>query len=218
VATPEQDPQDVLREEILGDARKQAERALRRAQQDAGALVAKAEAASALERERLLSQARTTAERHTALVLASVPVEAGRMRAARIETLLQSVHDEARKTLERRAVVLSREDLLGLAANAARSMAGERFVLQISSAEHATLGDGWLGKVRRLAGKPDLEIQLGDDLSEGEVGLVLRDDTGRQVVDHRLTARLGRMWPALRIAIAARLGFLEQDAPAEKSS
>jgi hypothetical protein len=34
---------------------------------------------------------------------------------------------------------------------------------------------------------------------------LVRDADGRQVVDNRLVARLERLWPALRLAIGARL-------------
>ncbi len=217
MATPDQNPQDVLRQEIIGDARRQAERTLRRARQDAEAIIARAEADSSRERARLLDQARAGAERRTALVLAKVPVETGRMRSARIESLLQDIHDEARRRLKARDGVCSREDLIRLAAEAARGMEGVHFVLQLPAAARLMLGDAWLPEVSRLAGKPDLDVQLAADLADDDAGLILRDRAGRQIWDSRLAVRLTRMWPALRVETALLTALLEPVSPAENT-
>lgn len=206
-----QNAQDVLRQEIIDDARRQAERVLRRARREAEELLGKAGGEAAAERERLLAQARAEAARRTGLVLARVPVESGRLRATRIEAVLQSLHDEARRRLEACAGVGERAALLALLAAAAGGMEGDDFVARLSPADRRTLGAEWLAELRRLTGKPALQVELGEELGAGQAGPLLRDREGRRCWDNRLPSRLARMWPALRIAVALHTGLLSSD-------
>ncbi len=215
MAASEESPQEVLRQEILADAGREAGKTLLRARQEAEALVAKAEADAALERNRVLDKARAAAERRAALLLAKVPVETGRMRSEHIEALLRGVHDEALIRLTSRDKPDARGLLLALAAEAARGMEGNAFVMRLSPEDRRALGGEWLPEIRRLAAKPALEISLGEDLGNGDTGPVLLDAGGRQVWDNRVVSRLARMWPALRTAIAARTGLLEPAAQKE---
>ena len=70
-------------------------------------------------REEQLDRARAEAARRRELILATVPVEAGRMRVARIESLLESVHEEARERLLAHDGFEYREAVITLAALAA---------------------------------------------------------------------------------------------------
>ncbi len=215
MAESDESPQDVLRREIIGDAKSEAEKTLLRARQDAEALVAGAEAEAARERERALGQARAAATRRAALVLAMIPVETGRMRSERVEALLQGVHDEALRLLKAQDGASAREVLVGLAAEAARNMDGDQFAMRLSPADRRALGEDWLPEVRRLAGKPAMDIRLGEALDNGDSGPILLDPGGRQVWDNRMASRLARNWPALRIAIAERAGLMAQGATGE---
>ena len=69
--------------------------------------------------------------------------------------------------------------------------------------------------MRRLAGKPAMDIRLGEALDNGDSGPILLDPGGRQVWDNRMASRLARNWPALRIAIAERAGLMAQGATGE---
>ena len=75
--------QDALRDEILADARRQAERLIRKAEREAQATIDKAKARSQEARTTKLAAARAAAERKRTLTLATVPIEIGRMRGAR---------------------------------------------------------------------------------------------------------------------------------------
>ena len=201
------DPQATLCQEILADARRQAGRLLHRARQEAETLAAQAAQEASGHREQALEQARQTAARQTALVLARIPVARARLRAAHIERLLQSVRAAAAARLAPEAHPLSREALLTLIAEPAGAMAGETFELRLSRADRLTLTETFVDEIRRRAGKPGLELRLAEPLPDTDAGPVLSDPEGRQIWDNRLSARLARLWPALRRQAAADTGL-----------
>ena len=203
-------PQDVLREEILADARRQAERTVRRAERDAGDALAQARKEAGADRASRLDAARREAERRRNLILAAVPVEEARMRARRTEEVLDAIRDEASRRLTERGPSGAggeeyRRTLVRLAAEAVSNMAGERFVLELGAEDLKVVGNGLADDVRRAVERQGLQIAVAPEPADIEAGIIVRDDDGRQVVDNRLAARLGRLWPALRLAIGARL-------------
>jgi vacuolar-type H+-ATPase subunit E/Vma4 len=210
VADAVKDPREILRGEILADARRQAERLLRRARQEAEAIAKQAAQEAARNRDQMLEQAREAAARNTALQLARIPVARARMRAAHIERLLRDVREAAAEQIVPRRQRLSRDALLTLIADAVSAMEGETFLLQLSPADRPTLAESFLDDLRRRANKPGLEIHLGEPLADDASGPLLRDVEGRQIWDNRLSARLARLWPELRRQTAALTGL---DAP-----
>ena len=201
------DPQATLRQEILADARRQAERLLRRARQEAEALAAQAEQEASGHREQALEQARQTAARQTALVLARIPVARARLRATHIERLLLSIREAAAARLAPTEHPLSREALLALIAEPAGAMAGETFEVRLSRADRLTLTDTFVDEIRRRTGKPGLELRLAEPLPDTDAGPVLSDPEERQIWDNRLARRLARLWPGLRRQVAADTGL-----------
>jgi len=205
VTPDEPNPQDVLREEILADARRQAERAVRRAEREAEDALQKARKEAEADRASRLDAARREAERRRNLILAAVPVEEARMRARRTEEVLDAIRDEARRRLAERGGEEYRRTLVRLAAEAVSNMAGERFVLELGAADLKAVGNGLADDVRKAVGREGLQIAVAPQPADIEAGIIVRDDDGRQVVDNSLAARLERLWPALRLAIGARL-------------
>ena len=204
--TPDEpNPQDVLREEILADARRQAERTVRRAERDAEDVLAQSRKEADADRASRLDAARREAERRRNLILAAVPVEEARMRAQRVEEVLEAIRDEARRRLVERGGEEYRRTLVRLAAEAVSNMAGERFVLELGAADLKAVGNGLADDVRKAVGRQGLQITVAPEPAAIEAGVLVRDDDGRQVVDNSLAARLERLWPALRLAIGARL-------------
>ena len=115
--TTNADSAGILREEILAEARRVSEEIVNRARQDAEALLADAAVEADMVREEQLDRARAEAARRRELILATVPVEAGRMRVGRIESLLESVHEEARQRLLAHDGFEYREAVITLAAH-----------------------------------------------------------------------------------------------------
>ena len=198
-------PQDRLREEILADAKRQADRIVRRARQEAETIAEQAASEAKRFRDQTVEQARLTAARRADLQAAKLPVEQGRLRATHIEALLDAVRRDAAKALDPEHAPLSREALLGLIAAAAGGMAGDTLVLRLTPADRRSLTDNFLEPLRSHTGKHHLQLELGEPLAARDAGPILSDIEGRQLWDNRLSARLVRLWPLLRRALAADL-------------
>jgi len=216
VTPDEPNPQDVLCEEILADARRQAERTVRRAEREAGEALQKARKEADADRASRLDAARRQAERRRNLILASIPVEEARMSAQQTEETLDAIRDEARERLLERGNDY-RACLVRLAAEAVSQMVGERFVLALGAEDLKAVGNGLADNVRKVLGREELQIAVAPEPADIEAGVLVRDADGRQVVDNSLAARLERLWPALRLVIGARLVPEEHERQKEES-
>ena len=206
MSTPVKNPEDILRREILADAKRQAERVLRKARSDADDIAAAAEKAIADERAKVFGSADGEASRRSGLILAKVPVEEARIRAARAETVLNSVRDAVRARLAAEAMTPSR--LLALVTEAVR-------IVSLSLTDRAVLDRNlnWQLAVARDCGH---SVEVADEpLPEGSAGPCVAARDGSRICDNRLSSRLERMWPALRCDIAAKLGLSEERRPVE---
>ena len=204
------DPQQVLTDEILADARRQADRLRRRAERDAKQTVEDAEREAEAHRNERLEKARAEADRRRRLTLASVPVEEGRRRAARIEEELQGIREAARERLLAHEGYDYRAALVRLAAEALAAMDGKTFVLQLAEADRDALGPGVAAAAGDRDGREGLQVTLADEPAPIAGGVIVRDGEGRREWDNSLQARLARLWPALRRRIAAETGLIGQ--------
>ena len=93
-------------------------------------------------------------------------MEAGRLRSARIEAILENIREEARRQLLARDFD-GHETVVALAAEAIRRMPGTDFVLKISPADHAAFGDKLAEEIRQRTGRSPLNLtdfrRPGDD-------------------------------------------------------
>lgn len=205
--TMDQNSTEVLREEILADARREGEEIVIRARRDAEVFLTGAVAEADRVRQEQLDHARAEAARQSALILATVTVETGRLRAARVEALLESVYEEACQRLLAREGFEYRETVIGLASHAISLMAGVGFVVKLSEADRTILGDGLADEIARRAGRP-VSITISHEPGITEGGVVVEDAEARQVWDNRLAKRLERLWPELRRQIAVQASFV----------
>ena len=201
----EGNPQSVLRDEILADARRQADREVGRAKRDADAILKRAGDEGEKSRTERLEAAREEARRRRQLVLARVPVEVGRMRMARTERALDGVREEAWRRLAERDGHDYRATVVALAAEAIAGMEGRRFVLGLAARDVGEIGPDLAGPVRERVGREGLEVRVDADGAPIEGGVVVRDEAGRQTWNNSLEARLERLWPALRCEIGGRV-------------
>jgi vacuolar-type H+-ATPase subunit E/Vma4 len=202
-----QNSTEVLREEILADARKEGEEIIICARRDAEVLLTRAAAEADQVRQDRLDQARAEAARKSALILATVPVETGRLRAARVEALLDSVYEEVCQRLLTREGFEYREAVIALASHAISQMAGVDFVLKLSDGDYTILGDGLTGEIARRVGRP-VSITISHEPGITGGGVVIEDAEARQVWDNRLVKRLERLWPELRRLIAVETSLV----------
>jgi vacuolar-type H+-ATPase subunit E/Vma4 len=203
VATPNQQSQQVLCDEILAEAQLQCEQVIRSARQQAEALLARASAEAERTLRQRLALAGAEAVRRREMLLATVPLETGRLRSAKLETLLRSLYEKVHGRLLTRNGFDYRETLIVLAVEAVTRMAGDSVIVKLSTADRAALGEGLIDEImRRVQHSPGLSITLSDEPAITEGGLIIEDSGGRQVWDNRLPVRLDRMWPELRREVA----------------
>lgn len=213
MAIPNPNSPEMLSGEILAEAGRESDEILRRAQREAESLLAAATAEADKIHHEKLNAARAEAARRSELMLATVPVEAGRLRAARIEAVLENIHEAARRQLLSRHFD-GRETVVALAADAVRRMPGTDFVLKLSTANHAAFGDQLAGEICRRTGRSPLKLAIAADPAVTDGGVMVRDADGLRIWDNRLLSRLERLWPELRRQIAMRTALVEQMGPA----
>jgi vacuolar-type H+-ATPase subunit E/Vma4 len=202
-----QNSTEVLREEILAAARREGEEIVSRARQDAEVFLTSAVAEADRIRQERLDQARAEAARQSELILATVTVETGRLRAARVEALLESVYEEACQRLVAREGFEYLETVIGLASHAISQMAGDGFVVKLSEADQTILGDGLAEEIAHRVGRPvGIAISYEPGITEG--GVIVEDTEARQMWDNRLVKRLERLWPELRRQVAVEATFV----------
>jgi len=205
--TMDQNSTKVLREEILAAARREGEEIVNRARQDAEVFLTSAVAEADRIRQERLDQARAEAARQSELILATVTVETGRLRAARVEALLESVYEEACQRLVAREGFEYLETVIGLASHAISQMAGVGFVVKLSEADQTILGDGLAEEIAHRVGRP-VSITISYEPGITESGVIVEDTEARQVWDNRLVKRLERLWPELRRQVAVEATFV----------
>jgi vacuolar-type H+-ATPase subunit E/Vma4 len=212
MATQNSNSPEVLSREILAAAGRECDELLHRARQTAESLLAAATAEAARIRREKLDAARAEATRQTELVLATIPVEAGRLRAARTEALLENIRETARHQLES-CHFDGHETVVALAAEAIRRMPGTDFVLKLSAADHTAFGDKLPEETRQRAGHLPLKLTAVADPTVTDGGVIVQDAGGLRIWDNRLLPRLDRLWPELRRQIALRTGLVEKNTP-----
>lgn len=214
--TPEQKSQETLCAEILAQAQQESERLALHAQNKADAIQTQAKTeVEQLEREKL-AEVRTEAARQRDLILARVPLEANRARAAAIETQIQTIRDQAWRQIVARQGFDYRETLVALASEAISRMAGDAFVVKLLPEDRMAHGDALTEAIKTRLGR-SVGITVVEEQAIHKGGLVVQDTQGRQIFDQRLATRLDRLWPELRRRIAARTSLVTKGIAPEKS-
>ncbi len=205
--TTNQNSTETLREEILAEARKKSEEIVNNATRDAEAIIKNANAEAERIRQESLNQANTEAKRLGELILATVPVETGRLRAGRIESLLMSVYDEAHQKIMDHEGFDYRKTVIALASSAIDQMTGFKFVAKVSEADSAILDNNLAEDIAQQVNRPvSITILYQSEITGG--GVIIEDAVARQLWDNRLTKRLERLWPEIRRELAVRAAFI----------
>lgn len=200
---------DILCAEILAEAQRECGEISRCAKTEAEKILAEANAEAEKIRLEHRAQANAEAVRRQEMILATVAVEAGRLRAAHIEALLESIRLEIQRRLLAQDFNVH-ETLVTLAAVAIRQMPGNDFVLKISSTDHAPFGESLAGEIARRAGRSPLNLTITADAALAD-GVVVQSADGRLVWDNRLSARLERLWPELRRQISIQVALVGEN-------
>lgn len=206
---------EALREQILQQARKEAAGIVERAQHEAEDLLAASAAVARRLIEEQRERARAEAVRRRDLIMATCTIEESRLRVEHIESLLDSIREEARRRLLEREGFDYGEALMNLAADGVSGMTGSSFVLRMSDVDRDVLNDGFPKEVALRAGKAASEIGFSYERDVAGGGVVIEDGESRQRWDNRLLARLERMWPDLRRRIALQASLITQSCSEE---
>jgi len=209
MAMPDPSSPAILSGEILAEAERECDELLRRARQEAESLLASAKVAAEKIRQETVDTARAEAARRGELVLATVPVEARRRRSARVEAILEGIHEEARRQL-RTHNFDHYEVVVTLAAEAIGHMPGTGYVLKMSAADYAAFGGKVAGEIARRTGCPSVNVTASADPAMTDGGVIVQDAEGTQIWDNRLHSRLERLWPELRREIFVRSSLAEK--------
>jgi vacuolar-type H+-ATPase subunit E/Vma4 len=211
VETQRQTPETNLCKAILREATSRAEETILRAKAEAAKLIAQAEAEAEKTHREKLADAEAEATRRRGGILAAVPIEANREHWSRVALLAQTILEQARQKLVARRDYDYRASLVALATEALSFMPGEAYVIRLSPADRAALGNSLAGEIaERTCHRPE-NIALEDDPAITQGGLVVQDAEGRRVWDNRLPQRLERMWPELRRQIAVRAAWVAEN-------
>jgi vacuolar-type H+-ATPase subunit E/Vma4 len=202
---------EALNGEILQEAARESHQVLSRAREEAESIAEAASNEAAKIREEGLSRARAEALRRKESILSTVPLEAGRMQIMRIESMLDTVKEEARTRLLTREGISYREAVRELTAIAINQMAGLAFKARVPEADRELLGDGFRQELIDLVGRPDMSIALSFDPAMAGGGVIVEDAEGRQACDNGLVTRLERMWPELRRLVAQEASFVPKE-------
>jgi vacuolar-type H+-ATPase subunit E/Vma4 len=212
MATPNPNSPEALREEILTAAKRECDEIIRRAQSESESLLAAATAEVEKTRREKLGSAHAEAARRSELMLATIPVETGRMRSARIEIFLEDIREEARRQLLARSFDCH-ETVIALAAEAIRQMFGTDFILKITTADQLSFGDKLAEELRQRTGRSLLNLTVSAAPAMSDGGVIVQDADGIRIWDNRLLARLERLWPELRRQIAIHISLVEKNEP-----
>lgn len=201
----EHDSSAVLRQEISDDARRQCDDILSCARRDAETLLGREGSAAIEARVKRLEEARSEGARRRDLTLAAVFVETRRLYLARVEALLGSIREEAEKHLAARNGFDLRESVINLASEGVRGMTGDEFVVRLAEGSRPMLGGTLEEEIASRAGRPGVKISVSWDPHMSDDGPIVTDQAESQVWDNRYRARLERLWPQMRRAIAAEI-------------
>ena len=211
-----QDSAEKLSTEILADARRKAEEMIFRAKQEAEAFLNSAAVEADQARQKILEEAEAEGSRRRELILATVPVEKGRLLAARVEALLDSIYDEARQRLRAHEGFDYDEVVISLSSQAIRQMTGNKFVVRLSGKKPALADDSLAEEIARRDGR-SLRITISHSENPAGDGVIIEDGEAHQVWDNRLLKRLERLWPELRRQIALQASLVRKPGAGESS-
>lgn len=161
-----------------------------------------------------LDKARAEASRLADSILATLPLEQRRHRAARIECLLDNLRAQIEQAAHAKASSHPDRTTVTLAAEAIRQMQGDAFRIRVSPACATLPAQDLTSRIAARLGRPTPALEWIPDPSilPGEV--IVQDASGRQRADQRLAARLARLWPDLRCRIASTPGLFVEPPPA----
>ena len=191
-----------LRDEILKDAKRKAERALTRAKRDADKACKQAETAQASEREQALARAGERAATQSRAVLATVAQEIRRRRLLAREEIIERCLDEALTVAESLPAEEYRRSLGELLAEALAALGPGEATIRVRPADLDLLSPPCLTTL----GIESAGLTVVADAAIVR-GVVAESHDGRRQFDNTYATRRKRLRERLRTLLAGEIDF-----------
>jgi vacuolar-type H+-ATPase subunit E/Vma4 len=203
------EPSEKLFSEVRSDARAKADEIGRKAQSGAEDLKRQTAEEIRTATASVLGAAKKTAETKRSEILASVAVEVQRERLAAAEKILQSVQDGVRRKLAALSPRDAQASQVRLALEAVGQLPPNVPVdVALPAAAHGAFGAQLVQEIMKQAAaviKRPVTVRLAAQPGAIADGVVVRTADGRIEIVNSLDERLRRLWPQLRLEIAAKL-------------
>jgi vacuolar-type H+-ATPase subunit E/Vma4 len=195
-------PQELkLRDEILADARKKAERTVARARSEAEKLLQEGQATLAARRDTRLAEARHSADERARAILAGIDQEIRAERLRRQELVLDEIFADARKRLRALPTDERRQILAALAREAIPAVRSPSVRLLAAKADLPLLRELQADLLRSTRVK-SLELQAAPEVEDGVIALA---EDGARAFLNTFEQRLARQSAELRKQTLATL-------------
>ena len=212
-------PEDVLSDEILSDARRRADRTVKRAEREGKKVIDAAVNRAEAARDHMLEMTDRRVARDEHVFTAALAQEERMRQLATQGALLAEVFEKAAGQLSARDGF----DAAGLAqpfaVEAIRLMSGDAFVLRLAASDlaamKATLADKVAAAVKAELGR-DVRVTVASEPADIAGGVIVDSRDGAQQVDNSFAGRLERQKRELRFEVAERI--LEDAEPAKDES
>ncbi len=204
----EEKKEQALADEILADARRQAERKLIRAKKTAERIVKSATSRVEVIMGRAVKAAEETLQHRAKMILADVPHQE-QVRIIRVkEQVIGRLFSESLAALRSRKGYDVMSVLVRLGCDAIACLPGDSFVVRAAARDVAALGGELAERTVAEVGKTQnrdvtVEIVPSDELSDG--GVIVQTADGRRMVDNSFATRMRRTRGRLRRRIAERI-------------
>lgn len=191
----------VLAEEILGEARREADRILKSAESERKTILESAKISSREHELRMRRSTETRGEKLREQILAEGRMRAKRERLQRREDLIAQVFQEIRRAVKKYVATKRYEmDLVRLVQKACTGLDSPEIQIRARKRDLEVLED----KLEKISEKIEKKIVLGKPITVLG-GVVIGTPDGKVVIDETFDSRLERNKEKLRVEIAKAL-------------
>ena len=197
-----------LREEILADAQRKADRLVKRARRDADKAVRDVKKKHEKTRQQRLEEAEHTARGRERSILAGIQHELRRRWLERRETVLHTVLQEALEKARRGDGIDPRRSLCQLLTEALAQIGEDSLTVRLRPDQQELLEPADLERAARQAwdGKSAGDRLRREKKAGMDAGVIVETRNGHRRCDNTYAARLHRLRDALRARVAETLG------------
>ena len=201
----QQEVEKVLSEEILADARRRAERTVKRAEREGQKLVDDVVKRAEAVRRRVLERGKRRVEREQQMADSALALDERMCRLKGQGVLLDEVFTRAMTRLVEGRQPDYKAVVTELAVEGVLAMTGDEFVLHLGEKDLSSIKRGLCAEVseavRERSGRT-VQLHIADAAAPIDAGVMVEGADGRQRFDNSFAGRLQRMKGELRFEVA----------------